>query len=158
MDMLANTSNYLNTSLTGSYGWGSLDGKLYWQNVHHYMNFLAERAGTSNMPMNTNGTDEGYSLKAEIPLDKTDLLRVGNELHAYSLSDWWPPGSAGMTPGTFRNINNGERNVLGTYAELEKQVGSGLDQCVRPAQRHGLDECRKRQRIRQYLRHRRRRL
>jgi len=121
MDMLANTSNYLNTSLSGSYGWGSLDGKLYWQNVHHYMNFIAERAGTSNMPMNTNGTDEGYSLKAEIPLDKTDLLRVGNELHAYSLSDWWPPGSAGMTPGTFRNINNGERNVLGTYAELEKK-------------------------------------
>lgn len=128
MDLLGNTSNYLNSGFSGSYGWGNLDAKAYWQNAQHYMNFLRNdrniSASTAGMPMNTNGTDAGYSLKGEIPLSKDDILRIGNELHIYRLSDWWPPtsGTAGgmMSPNTFWNINHGKRDVLGTYGELEK--------------------------------------
>jgi len=125
MDLLGNTSNYLNGSYSGAYRWGNIDAKVYWQNVTHYMDFLdgeRNKSLTSSMPMNTNGTDTGYSLKSEIPLDKADLLRVGNELHIYRLDDWWPPvaNSMMMGPNTFWNINGGRRDVLGTYAELER--------------------------------------
>ena len=101
MDLMGNTSNYLNAGLSGDYGWGKLDAKAYWQGVQHYMNFLlADRniANTSTgMPMNTKGTDIGYSLKGEVPLGKDDLLRVGNELHLYRLDDWWPATMSMMT-------------------------------------------------------------
>lgn len=128
MDMLGNTSNHLNAGLSGSYGWGNLDAKVYWANVKHYMNFLRNdrniSASTAGMPMNTEGTDTGYSLKGEVPLSKGNTLRIGNELHIYRLNDWWPPISSTangmMSPNTFWTINGGRRDVLGTYAELEK--------------------------------------
>ena len=123
MDLTGNISNYLNAAYTGTYGWGQIDAKVYWQNAKHEMNFLAERNSMMPMPMNTNGTDAGYSLKAELPLTKDDTLRIGNDYHSYRLNDWWPP-VAGAFPsmgnGTFVNINEGSRQVLGTYAEWEK--------------------------------------
>ncbi len=126
MDMLGNTSNYLNAGYQGVFGWGSLDTKVYWQNVKHFMDFLpGERNTTGHMPMNTDGTDLGYSVKAEIPLGKADLLRLGNEYHGYRLNDWWPPTSSTangmMSPNTFLNINDGTRDVIGDFAELQHQ-------------------------------------
>lgn len=124
MDLTGNTSNYVNAGYTGSYSWGSLDGKAYWQHARHAMDFfMSERNTTLHMPMDTKATDAGYSLKAEVPLSKEDTLRIGNEFHHYHLNDWWPPTTAaapGMWPNTFYNINDGRRDVLGTFAEWEK--------------------------------------
>ena len=120
MDLLGNTNNFLNIGYNGNYAWGKIEAKAYWQNVKHFMNFLGERKSMMPMPMNTNGTDTGYSLKAEIPLSAQDTLRLGNEYHLYRLHDWWPPVSGAfpsMGNGTFQNINEGSRDVLGTYAE-----------------------------------------
>ena len=126
MDLLYNRSHYLNGRYQGAFGWGDLDVRAYWQNVKHYMNFLEERtnyAGGVGMPMYTKGDDVGYSVDATVPAGKTDTVRIGNSLHRYTLNDWWPPVSnvAGgmMSPDTFWNVNDGERTVLGTYAEWE---------------------------------------
>ncbi len=125
MDLTGNTSNYLNAAYAGDYAWGRIDGRIYWQNARHAMDFLPGRNSMMDMPMDTNGTDAGYSLKAELPVGKQDTLRIGNEYHSYRLSDWWPPvGSAAdgmMSPNTFININEGSRNQLGTFAEWERR-------------------------------------
>lgn len=124
MDLTGNTSNYLNGGFTGAYGWGNLDTKLYWQHARHEMDFLMlERNVTGHMPMSTKATDAGYSVKAEVPVTKDDTIRVGNEFHHYNLDDWWPATMAmvsTMGPNTFININDGTRDVLGTFAEWEK--------------------------------------
>ncbi|MTJ82314.1 MAG: TonB-dependent receptor plug domain-containing protein [Telmatospirillum sp.] len=123
MDLTGNTSNYLNARYTGDYGWGRLDALAYWQNARHAMDFLSGRNTTGHMPMNTNGTDAGYSLKAEIPLSHEDLLRLGNEYHGYRLSDWWPPISGVphgmMSPYPFINLNEATRRQFGSFAEWE---------------------------------------
>ena len=82
-----------------------------------------------SMPMNTEGENMGYKVKAEIPLTASDMLRVGNELHRTTLDDWWPPvpNSKGQwKPGmmccdTFWNVNGGERTRVGTFVELESK-------------------------------------
>lgn len=122
MDLTGNTSNYLNAGYKGDYAWGALDAKVYWQNAKHEMDFLPGRNSTGHMPMNTNGTDAGYSVKAELPITRTDVIRIGNEYHAYRLSDWWPPVDMMMMgPDTFININEGSRQQIGTFAEWEKK-------------------------------------
>ncbi len=126
MDLTYNQSNHVNARYQGEFNWGNLDARAYWQDVRHQMNFLygwQNGPVGSGMPMLTRGEDVGYSVKAEIPLSKQDTLRVGNELHLYTLNDWWPATMAmtsAMGPGTFQNIADGQRDVLGTYAEWEK--------------------------------------
>jgi len=125
MDMVDNFAKYVNGRYEGRFDWGRLDGKVFWQNTHHEMNFLPDKGGTrgGGMPMTTHGTDLGYALKAELPLNPRDTLRLGNELHLFSLDDWWPPISTAangmMSPNKFVNINNGERDRIGTFAEWE---------------------------------------
>jgi iron complex outermembrane receptor protein len=125
MDLTGNQSRFLNTRYEGEFGWGTLDSRVYWQNTKHVMNFLSEKGGTptGGMPMNTDGTDVGYSVKGEIPLSQRDTLRIGNEFHRFKLDDWWPPvtqsTTAMMGPGNYLNINEGQRNQLGTFAEWE---------------------------------------
>lgn len=126
MDMLWNRSHFVNGRWQGAFGWGDLDVRAYYQNVQHYMNFVGERINYasgmgSSMPMYTNGTDLGYSLKATLPVNQRDTFRVGNEVHQYTLDDWWTPvpGSTTMGPGTFGNIRDGERTVIGTFGEWE---------------------------------------
>lgn len=122
MDMVGNTSNYVNLTYNGSFGWGNLQAKVYWQNVRHEMNLFDERVIYMDMPMNTNGTDEGYALKADVFLDMADILRLGSEYHGYRLNDWWPSTGADNEEYTnFINLNEGTRNILGHYAELERK-------------------------------------
>jgi iron complex outermembrane receptor protein len=88
------------------------------------------------MPMETSGRNLGYKIQAEIPFGKRDTFRVGNEFHSNKINDWWPavhtntvnPGlplnQAGgaywmMAPEAFININNGQRDRVGTFAEWE---------------------------------------
>lgn len=129
MDMLYNRGEYMNVRFENAYDWGKLDVRASWQETRHYMNFLADKmsngidaASSKGMPMYTNGTDSGWSVKAEIPIGKADTLRIGNEFQHTTLDDWWPP-VAGMTTtmccSTFVNINGARRDRLGTWAELE---------------------------------------
>jgi iron complex outermembrane receptor protein len=119
MDMTSNESNFVNGRYLGTFGWGTLDARAYYQHVKHEMGFLKDKGG--EMPMNTDGENFGYSLKAEIPLNERDTLRIGNEFNRFNLDDWWPPvaGSMMMGPGTFQNINNGHRERIGTFVEWE---------------------------------------
>ncbi len=122
MDMVNNESWSLDGTYKGAFDWGRAEASLYWRRVKHAMNFLADKL-PGDMPMNTDGTDYGYKLKAEIPFSGAHLLRLGNEFHAQELSDSWPavPGSMMMGPGTYWNINGGRRNRLGTFAEVESK-------------------------------------
>jgi iron complex outermembrane receptor protein len=127
MDMVENEAWFLNSRYVGTFGWGKLDARAFYQSTKHEMNFLDDKKYSStppkNMPMLTEGEDAGYSVKAEIPLSERDLLRIGNELHHQGLDDWWPPvtGSMMMGPATFWNINDGTRDRLGTFVEWERQ-------------------------------------
>ena len=120
MDMLSNKARFVNGRFEGEFGWGRLDVAAFWQRTEHYMNFLADKGG--NMPMYTDGTDAGWSVKATVDLGRQDKLTIGNELRHTTLDDWWPP-VAGMVPGmccnTFKNIADGRRTRLGTFAEWE---------------------------------------
>ena len=126
MDLTLNRSTYVNGRYQGDFDWGTLDAKLYWQQVRHKMNFLADKGGapTGGMPMETAATDTGYSVKAEHKFTDRDTLRLGNEFHHYELTDWWPPSFGGMAPNTFVNINAGRRDRLGTFAEWERKWDS----------------------------------
>jgi len=120
MDMVDNLGRNLSFSDQGKFGWGMLDTTVFWQQTHHEMGFFS-REKTGEMPMNVNGKDLGYSLKAEIPLREQHIFRVGNDLHRFNLDDRWPaiPDSMMMGPQDYININHGHRQVVGTYAEWE---------------------------------------
>lgn len=123
MDMTLNQSWYVNGRYEGKFGWGKLNLNAYYRDVRHEMNFLEDKPWGS-MPMNVDGVDAGYSVKAEIPVSLRDTLRIGNEYHYQSLNDYWPP--VGDMPGmmccsTFLNVNHGTRNTFDTYAEWERK-------------------------------------
>ncbi len=125
MDMLGNEGRTLSAGYEGQFGWGKLEARAFWHGTRHYMNLLADKGGstpTRGMPMYTEGQDFGYSLQGEIKLEGGNLLRLGNEFHGQRLDDWWPPVARMMTTmccNTFWNINNGQRDRFGTFAELE---------------------------------------
>jgi iron complex outermembrane receptor protein len=75
------------------------------------------------MPMLTASSTNGVDVKGTIPLSETQLARVGGLFQTYKLNDWWPPvaGTMMMSPNTFQNINNGTRDRLGVFGELEQQ-------------------------------------
>jgi iron complex outermembrane receptor protein len=123
MDMVDNQQTFGNVGYKGDFGWGTLDGRLYFSRVHHVMDFLDGRGkfpAMPGMPMDSNGTDLGYSIKAEIPLTARDTIRIGNEFHRYMLDDWWPAyGTGGMQPNDFWNVSQGVRDQYGTFGEWE---------------------------------------
>jgi iron complex outermembrane receptor protein len=91
------------------------------------MNFLEDKAfwymgNAPGMPMNTEGKNTGAVVKGDIVLSARDLVRVGGEYQQYRLDDWWPPsGTGGMSPNTFWNINDGQRDRYAAFAEWEAQ-------------------------------------
>uniref|UniRef100_UPI0025F5B1A5 TonB-dependent receptor plug domain-containing protein n=1 Tax=Rhodoferax sp. TaxID=50421 RepID=UPI0025F5B1A5 len=143
MDMLYNKQSSLNLRYLGQFDWGSLEARAYQENVDHFMDFgpdkrywygtasgggtalngtpcsLISSACAAGMPMYTEGKTTGVSVKADVALTPQDLLRVGAELQQYRNNDWWPPSGAGMFPGTFWNIKDGERDRTALFAEWE---------------------------------------
>lgn len=120
MDMTGNRGYFVNFGYKGAFDWGTLDAKAFWHHTAHKMGFLYDKQ-PANMPMDTSGTDYGYSLKAEIPLSASDILRLGNEYHGAHLNDWWSPipGNRMMGPFTYWNIRDGQRDRVSTFAEWE---------------------------------------
>lgn len=149
MDMLDNIQKRVNLRYLGAFGWGSLDARVYHEKVDHFMDFGADKrfwygtnsgagvpcapirfhgdpAGTcaGGMPMYSEGKTTGASLKGDITLSASDLLRVGGEYQRYRLDDWWTASGGGMGPGSFWNIKDGERDRAALFAEWEAQHGT----------------------------------
>ncbi|MBF0339639.1 MAG: TonB-dependent receptor plug domain-containing protein [Magnetococcales bacterium] len=135
MDMVGNTARFVNARHESRFAWGKLDTQLHWQNTEHQMDVRGDKTLGRNMimPMNTDGTNLGYLIKAEIDLSKRDTVRIGNEFNRFTLDDWWPASSSqsnsacntgnpatstcSMAPGTLWNIRDGQRSRLGTFLE-----------------------------------------
>jgi iron complex outermembrane receptor protein len=66
------------------------------------------------------------TIKAEIDVSADDVVRVGTELQRYRLDDYWTPSGGGMWPGTFLNINDGERDRMAVFGEWETQIDPSL--------------------------------
>lgn len=119
MDMTDNHGQFANLAYQGSFAWGVLDARAYWQQTDHEMGFFSpERKGT--MPMLTHGRNTGYALMASLPTAAGEL-RLGQEWHGFRLDDYWPavPGSMMMGPRTYLNINDGKRERTVLFGELE---------------------------------------
>jgi iron complex outermembrane recepter protein len=145
MDLLDNEQKRINLRWLGEYDWGKLEARAYHETVDHFMDFGKDKrfwygaASGGNavldpitcgaisatcaqgMPMYTESKTTGASLKADVKLSDEDILRVGTELQRYRLDDWWPASGSGMFPGTFVNINDGERDRKALYAEWESK-------------------------------------
>jgi iron complex outermembrane receptor protein len=148
MDMTNNDNNQINLGYTGDYQWGLLKARAYREMTNHEMDFGDDKrywygsasGGPSavnavpcspisstcaaGMPMNTKSKTVGLSINAELPLSERDTLRVGSEYQAYQLDDWWPPSGAMMYPGTFWNIQDGERDRLAVFGEWEAKINA----------------------------------
>ncbi len=145
MDMLANEQNRLNLRYLGAQDWGTLEARVYHEDVDHFMDFGADKkywymSGNPNysgapcvvtpfpstcaagMPMYTASKNTGVIVKANINLTQQDLLRVGGEYQRYRLDDWWTASGAGMAPYTFWNVRDGERDRTALFGEWEKQL------------------------------------
>ena len=128
MDMTDNTSDQVNLGYTGQYQWGVLKARAYHEKTRHEMDFGDDKQfeypnNAHGMPMNTEGKTTGTSVNAEVMLSERDTLRVGGEYQAYRLDDWWPPsGTGGMSPGTFWNISNGQRDRYALFGEWEAKL------------------------------------
>lgn len=143
MDMLDNQMQRFSLRYQGETDWGSLEARAYRELVDHFMDFGADKrywygsasggetapngkpcaplgtACAAGMPMYTATTTTGVSLKAEVRTQPDSVWRTGVEWQRYRLNDWWPASGAGMWPGTFANVQNGERDRTGVYAEWE---------------------------------------
>ena len=144
MDMTDNTSDQVNLGYTGRYQWGILKARVYHDKTEHEMDFGDDKRfwygsasnvpvpGTpcspisstcaAGMPMYTEGKTTGVSANAEVPLSRRDTLRAGAGYQAYRLDDWWAPSGAGMWPGTFWNINHGQRDRYALFGEWESKI------------------------------------
>lgn len=124
MDMLDNRASRFNFQYRRTFSKGLLVAHLYYQNTAHTMNIGRDKATFPMpmfMPMNSHGTDAGYTVQFEAPLSPRHTLRIGSEVHRFVLNDAWAPvvGMAPMMgPNTFVNVNNGRRTRLGTFGEL----------------------------------------
>lgn len=123
MDMTGNRAVFANLNYLGDFAWGALEARLYWQDTRHKMGFFTPEK-TGIMPMDTRGRDMGYSVKADVSLQKDTVLRLGHEYHHTTLDDWWSPvaGSMMMKPDTFVNINGGKRDRFVLFTELESSL------------------------------------
>ena len=130
MDMTDNVSDQFGLAWTGNQTWGALKARVYYEHTQHEMNFGDDRqlvygTATNGMPMNTDGKNLGMTAGADINLSPGEMLRLGVEYQAYRLDDWWPPSGTGMmSPNTFWNIRNGERDRYAVYGEWEASLNS----------------------------------
>lgn len=144
MDLTNNDSAFGNIRYKGEYDWGNLESRFFYESTQHSMDIGDDKQdlnfGPGNvnnlMPMETRGRNLGYKIQAEIPFTEQDTLRVGNEYIGNRIKDYWPavhsnstiPPSVPMNqrmmyfmmaPESYLNLNNGERERIGTFAEWE---------------------------------------
>ncbi|MBY9068281.1 TonB-dependent receptor [Hyphomonas sp. WL0036] len=123
MDLTDNKSSSVQLHGEGPVGPGILVGEASWREVDHEMNFLSDKGGAANggMPMITEGKDVSAKVSYDMPVEGVGRVRLGAEMFQASMYDYWPavPGSMMMAPLDYININDGERNRTGVWAEWE---------------------------------------
>jgi iron complex outermembrane recepter protein len=125
MDMTGNDSERGSLRFTSLHDWGKFQAQVYHEHTRHKMNFLDDKAyyyanNAQGMPMDTEGYNSGVVVKADIVLSERDLLRVGSEYQRYRFDDWWvASGTGGMSPNTFKSINDGQRDRYALFGEWE---------------------------------------
>ncbi|MEZ5572770.1 MAG: TonB-dependent receptor [Halioglobus sp.] len=125
MDMTDNKNYSINLADKATFDWGVLESRIYYEKTRHSMNFGDDKqfmyGDAPGMPMETDGRTTGAVVKASIPVSSRDIVRTGVEYQAYKLDDWWPPSGTGamMSPNTFENINDGQRDRYGVFGEWE---------------------------------------
>ncbi len=122
MDMTQNDSNKVNLAFNKTMGWGELKVQGYTEQVTHKMAFMDYKT-SMQMPMASDSKTQGLKLATAMPLTASTDLNVGTEVQQYRLDDYWNPNpdAAGMSPGTFQNINGGERDRYSLFAEWINQ-------------------------------------
>lgn len=123
MDMTKNQSVGVTLQYQRPLAEGNLLARLNWQGIEHEMGFFsAEKPGT--MPMLTDSDDYSYQLHWQTALSDTTSLIIGQEFYQFTLNDIWPavPGSMMMGPNDYININDGKRQRLAIFAELNQQL------------------------------------
>ncbi|QIG81941.1 TonB-dependent receptor [Sphingosinithalassobacter tenebrarum] len=134
MDMTDNRSWFLNGRYQGYFGWGDVDLAVHYRDTDHEMNFLDDKGGTASggMPMLGEGHTAGYRLGVSLPVSSRGTIRLGSEFHHQWLTEWWPPvpGNMMMGPNSFININDANRDRLGSYAEWEAQWSDALSTTI----------------------------
>jgi iron complex outermembrane recepter protein len=127
MDMTGNNAQQYNVKYEGKYDWGKLEAQAYHERVRHSMQFGEDKqffyGDAPGMPMDTLGRTTGLKLIGSVDLSERDLVRVGAEYQRYRLDDYWQASGTGMmmSPNTFLNINNGQRDRYDVFAEVESQ-------------------------------------
>ena len=148
MDLLDNEQKRINLGWLRDFEWGGLEVRTYYEEVDHFMDFgddkriwygdasggaMAENGVPCpqigpdcayGMPMYSESDTKGVTVKADIDLSAEELVRVGAEYQRYRLDDYWKASGAGMWPGTFENINDGERDRMALFTEWESQLDS----------------------------------
>lgn len=147
MDLLDNQQTRVNLNWQRETGWGQWQSRFYQEQVEHAMDFGPDRqfwygskavggaacspiafhgdpAGTcaGGMPMNSDSTNSGISLTAEIDAVEASLVRLGVEYQQFRLDDYWKASGGAMGPGTFENIKDGKRDRTAVFAEHELQL------------------------------------
>ena len=148
MDLMDNEQVRINLGWTGEFAWAELQAGLYHETVDHVMDFGPDKrfwygaqsqppaAGevgapcspvgfmtcAAGMPMYSESDTTGGAFKANVELASGAMLRLGAEFQRYRLDDYWEPSGGGMWPGTFLNINAGERDRTALFAEWESQL------------------------------------
>ncbi len=125
MDMTFNENTVFSLRYMGQYEWGDLETNIYNQETLHKMNMGPDRYtfGTG-MPMDSESTNQGALLQANIILSDRDILRIGAEYQFYTLNDYWPPVGGTMGPNTFWNIDYGQRDKFDIFVEWEASWNS----------------------------------
>lgn len=145
MDMLDNKQKRFNLRYLGQFAWGALEMRAFHEKVDHFMDFGDDKRfwyGTATggatalngtpcsppsatcaagMPMYTRSTTSGMNFKTDVDLDPQNLIRLGGLYLRYRLDDWWPASGAGMWPGTFENISDGQRDRSALFGEWESR-------------------------------------
>jgi len=126
MDSTKNEIIKINMAYQNNYDWGKLEARFFNEKTQHSHNFgqdkqFAYSMNVLGMPMNAKGNNLGFTIKADILASQKDLITIGSEFQRYRLDDWWTSSGTGpMSPNTFQNINNGERDRFDIYAEWLK--------------------------------------
>jgi iron complex outermembrane receptor protein len=133
LDMKSNEGKFVNLHYEGVFARMRLDARVYYENTTHMMDILRDKVPGTEFPINTNGTNLGYSIELEKPISARDTVRIGTELRRFSLNDWWTPTSnmeGVQGPNTLTNIHNGTRDRFGTYVEWESRRGKGWTELI----------------------------
>lgn len=130
MDMTANDSEQFRLAYDREFDLGSLQAHVYNEHTRHKMQFGEDKlywygpnGNVAGMPMDTEGNNTGLQLKGMRTIRNGDTLTVGTEYQRYRLDDYWAAvdNSPMMSPNTFWNIRDGQRDRYALYAEWESQ-------------------------------------